>query len=67
MRTKRKTIHPLPPKPSDALMFAMRYLAHSAPTATGTTVIFPDGASRYISRAEAEEFVFGPHTSEAPN
>ena len=45
---------------ADLLATAMRHLANAGPTATGATVIFPDGTSRYISREEAEHFTFGP-------
>lgn len=51
--------------PSGILAEAMRYLAHAAPTATGSTLIFPDGTMRYISREEAERFVFGIKAGES--
>jgi hypothetical protein len=43
---------------------SMRYLANAAPTATGMTIISPDGTVHYISRAEAERFVNGPKDGE---
>jgi len=45
--------------PGGIVATAMRVLAHSAPTATGSTLIAPDGTVRYISRDEAERFVNG--------
>jgi hypothetical protein len=42
----------------------MRYLANAAPSATGMTMIEPDGTARYISRAEAERFINGPKAVE---
>lgn len=53
------------PSPGGIIAASMRYLAHAAPTATGATIISPDGSLRYISRAEAERFVFGPKGREA--
>jgi hypothetical protein len=50
--------------PGGILATAMRYLAGAAPTATGITCISPDGTVRYISRQEAERFVFGPDAGE---
>jgi hypothetical protein len=50
--------------PGGIMATAMRYLANAAPTATGSTLIFPDGTVRYISRAEAERFAFGPKAGE---
>jgi hypothetical protein len=44
---------------------SMRYLANAASTATGMTMISPDGTVRYISRAEAERYVNGPKGDEA--
>jgi hypothetical protein len=43
---------------------SMRYLADAAPSATGMTMISPDGTVRYVSRAEAERFVHGPKAGE---
>ena len=51
--------------PGGILATGMRYLAHAAPTATGMTIIAPDGTARYVSRSEAERFVFGPSKAEA--
>lgn len=51
--------------PGGILATGMRYLANAAPTATGMTIISPDGTARYVSRKEAERFVFGPATPEA--
>ncbi len=50
--------------PGGVIATAMRYLANAAPTATGMTMIEPDGTARYISRAEAERFVNGPKAGE---
>ena len=50
--------------PGGILATSMRYLAHAGPTATGMTIISPDGTARYVSRSEAERFVFGPGTTE---
>lgn len=46
------------------LIIAMWELATAAPTATGSTLIFPDGTMRYISREEADRFAFGPDAGE---
>jgi hypothetical protein len=51
--------------PGGILATAMRHLAKAAPTATGMTMISPDGTVRYISRAEAERFVTPPKAGEA--
>lgn len=45
--------------PGGIVATATRYLAHAAPSATGMTIISPDGTARYISRAQAEQAVFG--------
>jgi hypothetical protein len=50
--------------PGGILATAMRYLANAAPTATGMTMISPDGTARYVSREEAERFANGPHSGE---
>lgn len=50
--------------PGGILATVMRHLAHAAPTATGATVISPDGTVRYISRTEAERYTFGPNREE---
>jgi hypothetical protein len=51
--------------PGGLVATAMRILANSAPTATGSTLISPDGTMQYISRAEAERFVNGTGAGEA--
>jgi hypothetical protein len=50
--------------PGGIIATAMRHLASAADTATGCTLIGPDGTARYISRAEAERFTRGPKGSE---
>ena len=45
---------------------AMRQLVNAAPTATGLTMIEPDGTARYILRATAERFVHGSGAMERP-
>lgn len=50
--------------PGGVVAATMRHLATAAPTATGATLISPDGTVRYISRAEAERYTFGPHHEE---
>jgi hypothetical protein len=50
--------------PGGVIATAMRHLAKAGPAATGMTMISPDGTVRYISRAEAEEFVKGSGDSE---
>jgi hypothetical protein len=50
--------------PGGVIAATMRVLANSAPTATGATLISPDGTVRYISRAEADRFVRGPKANE---
>jgi len=45
---------------------AMRQLANAAETATGATLIAPDGTIRYISRAEAERLVNGSRSGGPP-
>jgi hypothetical protein len=45
--------------PGGIIATVMRHLANAAPTATGATLINPDGTVGYISREEAERFVFG--------
>jgi hypothetical protein len=50
--------------PGGIVATAMRYLANAAPTATGSTLVAPDGTVRYISRAEAERFVNGSKAGE---
>ncbi len=42
----------------------MRVLATSGPTATGATLIMPDGSVRYFSKADADKHV-APPSSEA--
>ncbi len=46
------------------LAAAMRCLAHAAPDVYASTLVLPDGTARYISREEAERFVFGPDAGE---
>ncbi len=50
--------------PGGILATAMRYLANAAPSATGMTMIAPDGTVRYISREEAERFANSPQSGE---
>ncbi len=50
--------------PGGIIATAMRHLANAAGTATGCTLIGPDGTARYISRAEAERFTRGPKGGE---
>lgn len=52
------------PSPGSIIATAMRYLANAADTATGCTLIGPDGTAHYISRAEAERFVRAPKAGE---
>jgi len=51
--------------PGGILATAIRYLANADRTATGATLIMPDGTVRYLSRLEAERFVNGPQSGEA--
>ncbi len=53
--------------PGGIVATAMRALANAAPTATGATLISPDGTVRYIARAEAEEWVRAPRKGEMPS
>lgn len=69
MHTKRPYLlasvaHLSDPSPGGIMATSMRYLANAAPTATGMTMISPDGTVRYVSRAEAERFVHGPKAGE---
>lgn len=52
--------------PGGIVATAMRALANAAPTATGATLISPDGTVRYIGRAEAERYVRAPKAGETP-
>lgn len=50
--------------PGGVIATAMRHLATAAPSATGMTMISPDGTVRYITRAEAERYVNNPKSGE---
>jgi hypothetical protein len=46
------------------LATVVSYLSNAAPTATGMTMIAPDGTARYISREDAERFANAPKAGE---
>jgi hypothetical protein len=57
-RNLMATIARLPDaSPGGMIATAMRHLASAAPSATGCTLISPDGTVRHISRAEAEAYM----------
>jgi hypothetical protein len=69
MHTKRPYLlasvaHLSDSSPGGIMATSMRYLADAAATATGMTMISPDGTVQYISRAQAERFVNGPQGGE---
>lgn len=53
------------PSPGGTVATAMRALLAAGPTATGCTLINPDGTAHYISRAEAERYIRDPKPGEA--
>ncbi len=53
------------PSPGGIVATAMRALLAAGPTATGCTLINPDGTAHYISRAEAERYIHDPKPGEA--